>query len=70
MLRFFFFTEGDALKTNLDTMCEVLLVLNKKYSDNLRVWFHDIVTVQNILLPNVTEDMKSKFFKRILRLYY
>lgn len=62
--------EGDAVKTNLDPMCEVLLVLNKNYSDSLSAWFHDIVTVQNILLPNVTEDMKSKFFKRVLRLYY
>lgn len=49
-------------------MCEVLLMLNKKYSDNLRRWFHDIVTVQNIVLPNVTEDMKTKFFKRVLKL--
>lgn len=49
-------------------MCEVLLILNKKFGDNLRVWIHDIVTVQNILLPNVTEDMKSAFFKRVLRL--
>jgi len=48
-------------------MCEVLLMLNKKYSDNLRIWFHDIITLQNIVLPNVTEDMKSKFFKRVLR---
>ncbi|XP_025404966.1 importin-13 [Sipha flava] len=59
--------KGDTVKSNLDTMCEVLLVLNKKYSDNLRVWFHDIIVVQNILLPNVTENMKSKFFKRVLR---
>jgi len=50
-------------------MCEVLLILNKKYSDNLRRWFHDIITVQNIVLPNVTENMKSTFFKRVLRLY-
>lgn len=49
-------------------MCEVLLMLNKKYSEHLRRWFHDIVTVQNIVLPNVTEDMKSKFFKRVLKL--
>lgn len=64
----FLFVEGDAVQTNLDTMCEVLLILNKKYSDNLRIWLHDIVTVQNIILPNVTEDMKSTFFKRVLRL--
>lgn len=51
-------------------MCEVLITLNKKYSDNLRRWIHDIVTVQNISLPNVTEDMKSSFFKRVLRLLY
>lgn len=49
-------------------MCDVLLILNKKFGDNLRVWIHDIVTVQNILLPNVTEDMKTAFFKRVLRL--
>lgn len=59
--------KGDVVKTNLDIMCEVLLILNKKYSDNLRRWFHDLITVQNIILPNVTEDMKSKFFKRVLR---
>lgn len=51
-------------------MCEVLLILNKKYSDNLRRWLHDIVTVQNLILPNVTEDMKSMFFKRVLRLFH
>lgn len=62
--------EGDAVKANLDIMCEVLLILNKKYSDNLRIWFHDIITVQNILLPNVTENMKTTFFKRVLRLIY
>lgn len=66
----FLIIEGDAVQTNLDTMCEVLLILNKKYSDNLRRWLHDIVTVQNIILPNVTEDMKSTFFKRVLRLFY
>lgn len=59
--------EGDAVKANLDTMCDVLLILNKKYSDNLRIWFHELVTVQNIILPNVTENMKSTFFKRVLR---
>lgn len=63
------FIEGDAVKTNLDTMCDVLLILNKNYSDNLRRWFHDIITVQNVLLPNVTENMKSAFFKRVLRLF-
>lgn len=50
-------------------MCEVLLILNKKYCDNLRIWLHDIITVQNILLPNVTETMKTAFFKRVLRLF-
>lgn len=60
------------MKANLDTMCDVLLILNKKYSDNLRIWFHELVTVQNIILPNVTENMKSTFFKRVLKLvnYY
>lgn len=60
--------EGDAVKTNIDTMCEVLLVLNKKYSEHLRRWLHDIITVQNVSLPHVTENMKTAFFKRVLRL--
>lgn len=68
---FFYFipVEGDVVKTNLDTMCEVLLILNKKYGDNLRRWFHDVITVQNFFLPNVTENMKTTFFKRVLRLF-
>jgi hypothetical protein len=49
-------------------MCEVLYVLNRNYGEHLSRWFHDIVTVQNIVLPNVTEQMKSKFFKRVLKL--
>lgn len=70
MLFYIIFTEGDVVKTNLDTMCEVLLILNKKYGDNLRRWFHDLITVQNFFLPNVTENMRSTFFKRVLRLLY
>ncbi|XP_060835642.1 importin-13 [Rhopalosiphum padi] len=59
--------KGDVVKRNLDTMCEVLYVLNRNYGEHLSRWFHDIVTVQNIVIPNVTEQMKSKFFKRVLK---
>uniref|UniRef100_A0A2S2NNI7 Importin-13 n=1 Tax=Schizaphis graminum TaxID=13262 RepID=A0A2S2NNI7_SCHGA len=59
--------KGDVVKRNLDTMCEVLYVLNRNYGEHLSRWFHDIITVQNIVLPNVTEQMKSKFFKRVLK---
>lgn len=48
-------------------MCEVLIILNKKYCEHLKRWFHDLITVQNIALPNVTEEMKSTFFRRVLR---
>ncbi|XP_050436446.1 importin-13 [Adelges cooleyi] len=58
---------GDSVKTNLDPMCEVLLILNKKYSENLRRWLYNIVTVQKLELPNISDNAKSTFFKNILR---
>ncbi|XP_050535319.1 importin-13 [Daktulosphaira vitifoliae] len=58
---------GDSVKTNLDPMCEVLLILNKKYSEHLRRWLHNIIFVQNIPLPNVTDKIKSNFLKNVLK---
>lgn len=58
---------GSAPKSSIDVLSEILLVLNKKYCDNLARWLHSLLLQDAFPTNRVTVAQKQHFIKLILR---
>ncbi|XP_022917881.1 importin-13 [Onthophagus taurus] len=58
---------GAAPRTCSDVLTDLILVLNKKYCDNLARWLHTLLPQEGFPSPRVTMDQKEAFIKSVLR---
>lgn len=58
---------GSAPKTSIDVLSDILLVLNKKYCDNLARWLNSLLQQDDFPTNRVSAAQKQHFIKMVLR---
>lgn len=58
---------GESPRACVEPLAEVLLMLNKKYCDNLSRWLQQLLSVDGFPSPKATNDKKQHFAKMVLK---
>lgn len=58
---------GAAPRYAVEPMTDLLLVLNKKYCDNLARWLNNYLSQDGFPSPKITKEQKEVFIKTVLR---
>lgn len=67
ILRILISLGGNGPRAHAELLSEVLLVLNKKYCDNLTRWLHTLLQQEGFPSPRVNMQQKEHFIKMVLR---
>lgn len=60
-----FFLGGEAVRGNVEPLGEILIAMNKKYCDNLRIWLHQ--NVNETLCPRTTQQQREAFIQMAVK---
>lgn len=58
---------GAAPRSAVEPMTDLLLVLNKKYCDNLSRWLNNFLSQDGFPSVKITKEQKEMFIKTVLR---
>lgn len=58
---------GESPRGCIDPLADLILILNKKYCDNLSRWLYQMMSVDGFPSPKATPDNKQHFVKMVLK---
>lgn len=58
---------GESPRGCIDPLADLLLILNKKYCDNLSRWLYQTISINGFPSPKASVDNKQHFVKSVLK---
>lgn len=58
---------GASPRSSVDVLSDIILILNKKYCDNLARWLHSLLAQEGFPSPRISSHQKDNFIKFVLR---